>query len=136
MDSWIDELEWDLGPQARLQLIAVCGGQRRDVPSVERAARSKLASEVGAKITVWLARRFAGTAIEIPSRQGHTSRDRANQLRAAILEAGLGDSPSRSANEIAKQFNVSATWIYRLRSELRAELPSARDDERQLPLPF
>ena len=136
MDSWIDELERDLGQLSRNQLLAVCGGQRRDIPSVERAERSKLASEVGFEITLWLAKRFAGTAVEFPSRQGHVSRDRANQLRAAILEAGLGDNPTRSANDIAREHNVSATWVYKLRGQLRQELDSPSSDQRQLKLPL
>ncbi|WP_349295257.1 hypothetical protein ABEB22_18415 (plasmid) [Thioclava sp. 'Guangxiensis'] len=133
MDSWIDELERDLGLPARLAILANCGGQSRDIPSVSGAGRSRIASEIGVEITVWLARRFAGTTLEIPSRLGATSRDRASCLRAAVIEAGLGSNPSRSANEIAVEFNVTATWVHRLRTQLRAELD---EDDGQLQLPF
>lgn len=133
MDSWIDELEHDLGLTARRTLLSNCGGQNRDIPSVASAARSKIASEIGLETTIWLARRFAGTKLEIPSRLGFTSRDRANYLRAAVMDAGLGPNPCRSANDIALEFNVTATWVHKLRTQLRAEMD---EDDGQMELPF
>ncbi|MBY6091055.1 hypothetical protein [Maritimibacter alkaliphilus] len=133
MDSWIDELERDLGLPARLAVLANCGGQNRDIPSVERAARSKLASEIGVEATIWLAKRFAGTKLEIPSRLGAAARDRASQLRAAVMDAGLGENPTRSANDIASEFNVTARWVHELRAQLRNEHLHAT---RQLRFPF
>tara|TARA_R110002126_G_scaffold262901_1_gene405856 strand:- start:19864 stop:20262 length:399 start_codon:yes stop_codon:yes gene_type:complete len=131
MDSWIDEFEADLGRAARLRLIANCGGQNRDVPSVARAGRSKLAAEIGEEATLWLARRFAGTTVAMPSMNGQKARDQAARLRAAILDAGLTE-PTRSANDIAAEFDVTATWVYKLRGQMQREANSSL----QLELPF
>ncbi len=132
--AWIDELERDLGPAARLQLIAAAGGQRRDVPRPGSARRSKLAEEAGPEVALWLARHFGGEAIDIPSARGREVEDRASRLRAAVLEAGL-DEPTRSNNQIAAEFGVTATHVRRLRSQLRGERPEDdRGPSRQLSL--
>lgn len=117
-DGWIDELERDLGQQAVLRLLANAGGQRRDIP--KRADGSRLATEVGVEIVSWLSQRFAGTTLDIPSLRGREQQDRANQLRAAILDAGLTE-PLRSANVIAAEFGVSAKYVHNLRSKMRKE---------------
>lgn len=131
LSAWIDELERDLGLTARIRLVANAGGQRRNIPTKRRAARSQLAHEVGADIVVWLAERFAQTAIDIPSPHSHEQRDRASNLRAAILDAGL-TKPIRSANDIATEFGVTAAWVHKLRAQLRDDL----DISDQLWLPF
>lgn len=118
--AWIDELERDLGQAARLRLIQAAGGQRRDVPSPGWARRSHLAEEAGAEVALWLARRFGGTAVDIPSARGREAEDRAGRLRAAVLEAGL-DTPRRSANDLAAEHGVTATHVRRVRAELRAD---------------
>lgn len=119
--GWIEELERDLGPAARLRLIANAGGQRRRVPSPRSAARSALAAEVGADVAVWLAARFTpASEIRIPTSLGETRRAAAARLAAAVLAAGLTD-PTRSANDIARDHGVSADHVYRLRRELRSE---------------
>lgn len=128
-DFWIDELERDLGQAAALRLLANAGGQRREIP--KRSAGSRLATEVGADVVGWLAHRFGGTALDIPSPRGRERMQRASHLRAAVLEAGL-TQPRRSANDIAAQFGVTAAWVHKLRCELRAEY-GAND---QLMLPF
>lgn len=127
---WIDELERDLGQAARLTLLANAGGQRRNIPSRRRATRSKLAAELGEDIALWLAERFAQTALDIPSLNGSEQRDRASRLRAAVLEAGL-TAPTRSANDIATEFGVTAAWVHKLRAQLRDEAGLA--DQLQLP---
>ena len=129
---WIDELERDLGQAARLTLLANVGGQRRNIPTKRYAASSKLAQEVGLDIVLWLSDRFAQTAVDIPSANGSEARDRASRLRAAILEAGLTD-PTRSANEIAVEFQVTAAWVHKLRSQMREEAGMGGN---QLSLPF
>lgn len=128
-DAWIDELERDLGQAAALRLLANAGGQRRDVP--KRAKGSRLASEVGLPVVEWLAARFGGTAVDIPSFSARQKQDRAAELRAAVIEAGL-TNPTRSANVIATEFGVTAAWVHKLRTELRRDL----DADTQLPLPF
>lgn len=117
-DAWIDELERDLGVAAVTRLLANAGGQRRNIP--KRAAGSKLAHEVGELTVGWLSMRFAGTALDIPSQYGRDQQARASALRAAILEAGLTD-PTRSANDIAKQFGVTAAWVHKARSQMRRD---------------
>lgn len=129
MTAWIDELERDLGPSARLRLIANAGGQRRDIPRPENAAGSALAAEVGAETVRWLARRFAGTQIDIPSARGSEVLHRANLLRAAILDAGLTE-PTRSANDLAREHGVTSMWVRKLRAEMR------RDADIEPPLPL
>ena len=120
MSAWIDELERDLGLAARLRLIANAGGQRRDVPRPENADVSVLASEIGEDAVRWLAERFGGTQIDVPSLRGSESRDRAALLRAAILDAGL-TNPTRSANDLAREFGVTSMWVRKLRGEMRQE---------------
>lgn len=129
-DAWIDELERDVGQSAALRLLANAGGQRRDVP--KRAEGSKLASEVGLGVVEWLVERFGGTALDIPSFSARQKQDRAAELRAAVLEAGL-TNPSRSANVIASEFGVTAAWVHKLRTEMRREID--RDDQLSLPFP-
>lgn len=121
--GWIDELERDLGQAAVLRLLANAGGQRRNIP--KRAEGSVLAREVGDEVVSWLAARFGNTSIDIPSRRGRDQQNRANQLRAAILEAGL-TNPTRSANVIAKEFDVTAVWVSALRREMREEFGLGR----------
>ena len=130
-DAWIDELERDLGLAARLRLLANCGGQRRAIPMPAHAERSRLASEVGAAVAIWLAARFAGSELDIPSHRGQVARDMASALRAAVIEAGLTE-PQRSANAIASEHGVTSMWVRKLRAELRAEQRA----ERQMPLPL
>lgn len=120
MTAWLDELERDLGQRARLRVLANIGGQRRDIPRPENAAESVLAREIGADATTWLARRFAGTKLDVPSVRGTEIQKRASLLRAAILEAGLTE-PSRSANDLAREHGVTAMWVSKLRAEMRRE---------------
>lgn len=129
VDAWIDEMEAELGPGAVLRLLANAGGQRRNIP--HRAQGAKLSAEVGADVVQWLATRFAGTALDIPSMRAREQQSRASELRAAILEAGL-THPTRSANVIAAEFGVTAAWVHKLRSQMRQEM----DAEGQLWLPF
>lgn len=120
MTVWLDELERDLGAPARLRIIANAGGQRRDIPGPEAAATSALAAEIGVKAARWLAARFAGTQIDIPSRRGSENLHRANLLRAAIIEAGL-TNPTRSANDLALEHGVTSVWVRTLRAEMRRD---------------
>ncbi len=126
MTAWIDEMERDLGLTARLNVIANAGGQRRDIPRPENAASSALALEIGAEAVEWLAERFAGTKIDIPSARGSEVQRRASHLRAAILDAGLTD-PARSANDLAREYGVTSMWVRKLRAELRRDAGLASD---------
>jgi hypothetical protein len=126
-DAWIDLLERDLGQPAVLRLLANCGGQKRAVP--KRAEGSALARELGPEVAEWLALRFGGTSLDIPSPRGREQQSQASRLRAAILDAGLTE-PRRSANDIASEFGVSAVWVHTLRSRMRAEFAQL-----SLPLP-
>lgn len=117
-DAWIDELERDLGRAAALRLLANAGGQRRDIP--KRPAGSRLAAELGLAVVEWLSARFGGTALDMPSPRGRETQERASLLRAAILDAGL-TTPTRSANDIAAEFGVTAAWVHKLRSRMQAE---------------
>ncbi|MFC4730656.1 hypothetical protein [Salipiger abyssi] len=129
-DAWIDELERDLGTPAVLRLLANAGGQRRDVP--KRARGSRLAAEIGEATVEWLAKRFGGTSVDFPSFRARQKQDRAAELRAAILDAGL-TNPTRSANVIASEHGVTAAWVHKLRTEMRREHTGA---DAQLSLPF
>ncbi|MEH7830360.1 hypothetical protein [Gemmobacter denitrificans] len=120
LDAWIDELERDLGLALRLQVIANAGGQRRTIPGPDHADQSVLAAEIGVETVRWLADRFAGLTIDIPSPRAGEAQDKANRLRAAILEAGLTD-PSRSANDLAREFGVTSMWVRKLRAAMRRE---------------
>lgn len=120
MTAWIDELERDLGLAIRLKVIANAGGQRRDVPRLENARGSNLAAEIGVEAVEWLAKRFGGDKIDIPSARGREVERRASLLRAAILEAGL-TNPTRSANDLAREHGVTSMWVRKLRAELRRE---------------
>lgn len=126
--AWIDELERDLGQPAALRLLANAGGQRRKIP--KRADGSVLAGEVGEDVVGWLALRFGGTDLDIPSMRGRERQDNANRLRAAILDAGL-TSPTRSANVIAIEWGVTAGYVHKLRSQMRDEFGLG-----QMSLPF
>ena len=128
-DFWIDELERDLGQSAALRLLANAGGQRRNVP--KSAEGSRLASEVGLAVVEWLVVRFGGTALDIPSFRARHKLDRAAELRASVLEAGL-TNPSRSANVIATEFGVTAAYVHKLRTQMIREIGA----DRQIPLPF
>lgn len=120
LTAWIDELERDLGLSVRLRVIANAGGQRRDIPRPENADGSVLASEIGAEAVLWLAERFAGTKVDIPSARGTEVQRRASLLRAAILDAGLTE-PSRSANDLASEHGVTSMWVRKLRAEMRRD---------------
>lgn len=117
-DRWIDELEFALGQAAALRLLANAGGQRRAIP--KRAVGSRLELELGPEISAWLSARFGGTELDIPSLRGRQVQDRAAELRAAILEAGLTE-PARSANVIAAQYGVTTMWVRKLRAQMRVE---------------
>lgn len=129
LDAWIDELERDLGQALKLRLIANCGGQRRDIP--KRAEGSRLAEEASVEVVRWLSARFGGTALDIPSVRGSQVQDQAANLRAAVLEAGLTKA-TRSANDIAAEFGVTAAWVHKLRTQMRRE--SGADDQPLLPM--
>jgi len=120
MTAWIDELERDLGLPIRLRVIANAGGQRRDIPRPENAPGSALAAEIGVEAVLWLATRFAGEKIDIPSARGSESQRRASLLRAAILDAGL-TNPTRSANDLAREHGVTSMWVHKLRAEMRRD---------------
>jgi len=121
--GFIDELERDLGMPARHTLILNAGGQRRFIPSPDRVQNSAIAEEFGYEIAFWLAGRFGGVDIEVPSRSAIEANNRASQLRAAVLEAGLTD-PTRTANDIADEFDVSRRRVLQIRSELKADQPA------------
>lgn len=120
MTAWIDELERDLGLAVRLKVIQAVGGQRRDIPHPGNAEGSVLAGEIGGAAALWLADRFAGTKVDFPSARGSESQRKANLLRAAILDAGL-TKPTRSANDLAREFGVTSMWIHKLRVQMRDE---------------
>ncbi|NEX47620.1 hypothetical protein [Pseudotabrizicola algicola] len=120
MTAWIDELERDLGLTVRLNVIANAGGQRRDIPRPEHSEASALASEIGVDAVRWLAERFAGTKIDIPSARGNEVQRRASLLRAAVLEAGL-TNPTRTANDLAREHGVTSMWVRKLRAEMRRD---------------
>lgn len=117
-DSWIDELERDLGQAAALRLLANAGGQRRAIP--KRAQGSKISGEVGEPVAAWLSDRFGGTELDIPSLRARQFQDNAAALRASILEAGLTE-PTRSANVIATEHGVTAAWVHKVRARMRVE---------------
>lgn len=121
----IDQLEADLGVSARLTVLANVGGQRRHVPLPANAIGSKLAGEVGDEVAIWLAARFGGDQVVFPSARGRAAEDAANALRAAVIDAGLIE-PTRSANDIAREFGVSENWVYKLRGQLRDELDDSQ----------
>ena len=127
----IDQLEADLGLKAALSVLANCGGQRRSVPLPKNAARSALAREVGPDVAHWLAARYGGEDIEVPSRAGREADERAAQLMADVLDAGL-THPGKSANDLASKHGVSVRHVHRLRAELRAT--TAPSGARDLPL--
>ena len=127
----MDELERDLGLGARLRVLANAGGQARFIPTPDRAARSKLVEEFGIETVIWLAGRAGGDVIAFPSATGAKRDKRAALLRAAVLDAGLTD-PSRSANDIAAEFGVTARHVHLVRSELRQDGPPSPSDD--LPL--
>ncbi len=131
-DTWIDELERDLGQGAALRLLAAAGGQRRTIP--RRAVGSRLADEVDLATVEWLSARFGGTDIDVPSHRGREIQDRAAQLRATIFEAGLTE-PRLSANVIAVRHGVTSAYVRKLRAQMRVEygvqplLPMFDDDQ-------
>ncbi len=120
MTAWIDELERDLGLAIRLRVIQAAGGQRRDVPRPENAHGSALAAEIGVEAVRWLADRFAGTKVDFPSAHAAKVQNKASLLRAAVLDAGL-TNPTRSANDLAREFGVTSMWIHKLRVQMRDE---------------
>jgi hypothetical protein len=122
----IDQLEADLGRPAALRIIEALGGQRRSVPSLAYATRSRLAKEIGPVNARWIAVGWAGEMVEFPSRLArHRERDAA-LLLADVIAAGL-DNPTQSANDIAKANGVSSRRVQQIRQQLRTE----RDAEAQ-----
>ena len=121
--GFMDELERDLGLPARLRVIATAGGQRRHIPLPDNALTSKLAGEIGADATFWLAGRFGGDILIFPSKGAGRREHQAALLRAAVLEAGLTDA-SRSANDIAAEFGVHERHVRAVRKELREDQPA------------
>lgn len=126
----IDELERDLGPGARARVLLNAGGQRRYIPKPNKVQNSELSRELGPDVAVWLSGRFGGELVTFPSRNGAAQDDQASRLRAAVLEAGLTD-PTRSANDIAAEFGVTARRVYMVRAEMAGD--HGRDD-RQMDL--
>lgn len=118
-DAWIDELEADLGQPAAMRLLACVGGQRRHIPKT--APGSKIAAEAGEDVVSWLSERFGGTEVDIPGLRARERADRSATLRAAVLDAGLTDA-TRSANDIAVEFGVTAQYVHKLRTQMRREL--------------
>ena len=129
-DHWIDELERDLGPEARRELLDAVGGQKREVPSLRHAAASQLAREIGEEVVEWLSRRLGRGPVEFPSRGAAERERQANLLRAAILDAGLV-TPTRSVNTLATEFGVTASRVQRVRKELRAEMGVATEPRQE-----
>jgi hypothetical protein len=127
----IDQLEADLGLRSALRVLANCGGQRRSIPLPKNAARSALAREIGADAAHWIAARYGGEDVDVPSRSARENDDRAAHLVADILEAGLTD-PRKSANDLAAKHGVTTRHVHRLRAELRAS--TATGGARDLPL--
>lgn len=128
--GWIDDLEAELGLPARLRLIANSGGRRRTIPMPRSVDSSPLASEVGLDVAAWLAERFGGVDLDIPSGRAAAQSEASARLVADILDAGL-TNPTRSANDLAREHGVTQRWVRMLRRELRAERP---DDDDQLSL--
>lgn len=123
--GWIDELEAALGQPARLRLVANAGGQRRAIPRPANARTSKLAGEVGGDVTAWLADRFGGEDLDIPTDTAAVRSAKSALLVADILDAGL-TNPTRSANDLARAHGVTRRWVMQLRAELRAEKDDAQ----------
>lgn len=118
--GFIDELERDLGQSARALVTLNAGGQRRFIPAPDRVEGSGVAKEFGLEIACWLAGRFGGGEIEFPSRRAIETNNQASALRAAILDAGLTE-PTRTANDIANEFDVTRRRVLQVRQELKAE---------------
>lgn len=127
----LDQLEADLGLRIALRVLANCGGQRRSVPLPRNAARSALAREIGQDAAHWLAARYGGEDVDVPSRAGRETDERAAHLVADILEAGLTE-PRKSANDLAARHGVTTRHVHRLRAELRAT--TSAGGARDLPL--
>jgi hypothetical protein len=113
-----EELINDFGEAGLLKLIAAMGGMTRYVPSAQHAERSKMASEIGIELTLWLSARFGGEEVRFPT----LARRQSHELRDAVLAAGLTD-PTRSANDIAREFGVGVRHVEKLRTRLRVDLP-------------
>lgn len=116
----IDELEAGLGRHIARRIVDAIGGQRRSIPSLSFATRSRLAKEIDPVAARWIAARFAGANIEFPSRLArHRERETA-LLLADVIAAGL-DNPAQSANEIAAAHGVSSRRVQQIRQQLRSE---------------
>lgn len=115
----LEELENDLGQQAAQLVLATCGGQTLSVPLPENVTGSRIETEFGPTIALWLAGRY-DCLVHIPSVHGLDRRKRAAALCADTLDAGL-INPTRSASDIALEHGVSARRVQQLRQELRAE---------------
>ena len=127
--GWIDDLEADLGTPARLRLISMSGGRRRTIPHPRNVSASALVHEFGFDVTLWLAERFGGQDVEIPSGRADARAAASALLVADILEAGL-TNPTRSANDLAKAHGVTQRWVRMLRRELSRQRPD--DDQLSL----
>lgn len=127
----LDQLEADLGLRVALCVLANCGGQRRSVPLPKNAARSALAREIGADAAHWIAARYGGEDVDVPSRTAREIDERASRLAADVLDAGLTEH-RKSANDLASRHGVTVRHIHRLRAELRAT--TSAGGPRDLPL--
>lgn len=120
----------DLGPSAYIAMIEAIGGQLLYIPSPEKAETSKVAKALGYETTLWLAARFSGEYVKFPSPYSLKAAQGAARLKDAIRTAGLTE-PTRTANDIAKEFGVRADYVTKLRAKMAA---SECDDSELFPL--
>lgn len=104
-----------LGYETGVQLLAKFGGRQISVPTKPSLVKgSRLARDLGENAACVISELFAGETLEVP--KGDFSRGAL--LRAAILDH------TGSANEVARDLNVTRRWVRMVRAEARAQSQS------------
>ena len=100
----------ECGQEACDKMINAYGGMRISIPLY---VRGKHLEALGADVLKVLVRYFGGTELNIPSRGGVERAIRAYRLKNDIV------SSSKSANALAAEYGVTASYVHKLRSKLR-----------------
>lgn len=100
------------GQQVAACLLAEFGGQRIYIPK-KPAANSPLSCAVGAGFAQKIAAHYGGDYIEVPS--ANPARARARRLARAVAESDA------SANDLAREFQVTRRWVSKLRARRQAD---------------
>jgi len=115
--DWLSGLAADLGEAAVSRFVARAAGMRLYVPGPAKVEGSVLHSLGGPAVAMWMAARYAGDYIDVPSGRA-AARDSLRQAVAA--------EPDAPVNELAHRYGVTARRVLQVRAG--HERDGAQDD--------